>query len=180
MRRVINRVNHNPRFWTVPALCIYAMRSRHNMGYGYISLSGVVVMLTQYIDAGTISSTYLDIFYSKIGALDRYVITQIADGQYGCLVYRIPQKECVMYTITRTGSNYGSYHYELTETDSTWEYDIDNEIYCYSNIGLGKMSVLPCHEIMTCWGVAILTCALALAIVFKGVLFKCLRKNHPL
>lgn len=150
------------------------------MGYGSISLSGVVVMLTQYREAGTISSTFLDVFYSKIGALDRYVITQTADGQYGCLVYRIPQKECVMYTITRTGSNYGSYYYQLSEKESTWEYDIDNEIYCYSNIGLGRMDVLPCHEIMTCWGVAILTCTLALAIVFKGVLFKCLRKNRPL
>lgn len=150
------------------------------MGYGSISLSGVVVMLTQYYEAGTISSTFLDVLYSKIGALDRYVITQTGDGQYGCLVYRIPQKECVMYTITRTGSSYGNYYYNLTERESTWEYDIDNEIYCYSNVGLGKMAVLPCHEIMSCWGVAILTCALALAIVFKGVLFKCLRKNRPL
>lgn len=137
-------------------------------------------MLTQYRDAGTISSTFLDVFYSKIGALDRYVIAQTSENQYSCLVYRIPQKECVMYTITRTGSNYGNYYYHLSEKESTWEYDIDNEIYCYSNIGLGRMDVLPCHEIMTCWGVAILTCALALAIIFKGVLFKCLRKNRPL
>lgn len=177
---MINRVSNYPGLRTVPAIRFYVMRCRHNLGYGRISLSGVVVMLSQYLDAGTISNTWLDVFYSKIGALDRYIITQTADGQYGCLVYRIPQKECVMYTITRTGSNYGNYYYQFSETPSTWEYDIDNEIYCYSNIGLGRMDVLPCHEIMTCWGVAILTCALALAIVFKGVLFKCMRKNRPL
>lgn len=180
MRRVINRVSNYSGLRSIPSLCIHALRCRNYMGYGSISLSGVVVMLTQYYEAGTISSTFLDVFYSKIGALDRYVITQTADGQYGCLVYRIPQKECVMYTITRTGSNYGNYYYQFTETPSTWEYDIDNEIYCYSNVGIGRMDVLPCHEIMVCWGVAIMTCALALAIVFKGVLFKCLRKNRPL
>lgn len=135
-------------------------------------------MLIQYEDAGTISNTYLDVFYSKIGVLDRYVICQIGEGRWGCLIYRIPSKECIQYTITRTGSNYGGYSYSLTEQNSDWEYSISNEIYCYSNIGLGKMAILPCHEIMTSWGVTALTTVVMLAVVFKGALFKCLRRKN--
>lgn len=134
-------------------------------------------MLTQYYDPRTISSTYLDVFYSKIGVLDSYVICQTDENQWGCLIYRIPSKECVQYTITKTGNNYGDYTYRLSEQASEWQYNISNEIYCYSNVGLGKMAILPCHEIMTSWGVTVLTTVVMLAVVFKGALFKCLRRK---
>lgn len=135
-------------------------------------------MLSQYENGGSISSTWLNVFYSKIGPLDEYIIMQIGDGSYGCLVRRIPSKEVVEYRITRTGSNYGSYNYTFSEnTSASWDYNLTNEIYVYSNIGKGTMAVLPCHEIMVCWGTTGLVCLVFLALIFKGALFKCFRKK---
>lgn len=133
--------------------------------------------MTQY-DTSSISSNWLNVFYSKIGPLDEYLIMQIGESQYGCLVRRIPSREVIQYTITRTGSNYGSYYYQLTEQqNASWSYSITNELYVYSNIGKGTMAVLPCHQIMLCWGVTGLVCLVFLAVVFKGALFKCLRRK---
>lgn len=135
-------------------------------------------MLSQWESGGSVSSTWLNVFYSKIGPLDEYIIMQTGDGSYGCLVRRIPSREVIEYRITRTGSNYGSYNYTFTEdSDAIWSYNITNEIYVYSNIGKGTMAVLPCHEIMVCWGVTGLVCLVFLALVFKGALFKCLRRK---
>ena len=131
--------------------------------------------MVQY-ETSSISSTWLKVFYSKIGPLDEYVIFQTSENSYGCLVKRIPSKEVVQYTITRTGSNYGNYYYELTENqNAVWDYTINNELYVYSNVGAGTMEVLPVHEIMVCWSITGAACLLFLALVFKGALIKCLR-----
>ena len=134
--------------------------------------------MTQYDVSTSISTNWLDVFYSKIGPLDEYVIMQTGENTYGCLVKRIPSREVIQYTITRTGSNYGNYYYSLTEQqNASWSYSITNEIYVYSNTGQGRLAVLPCHEIMLCWGVTGLVCLIFLAVVFKGALFKCLRRK---
>ena len=131
--------------------------------------------MVQYSES-SISTNWLNIFYSKIGPLDEYIIMQIGDGQYGCLVRRIPSREVIQYTIIRTGSSYGNYYYTISEnTNASWSYTVTNELYVYSNIGYGTMSVLPCHEIMVCWGITGTVCLVFLALVFKGALFKCLR-----
>ena len=137
--------------------------------------------MVQYDLSSSISSNWLDVFYSKIGPLDEYVIMQTAENSYGCLVRRIPSREVIQYTITRSGSNYGSYSYSLSESSNvTWDYFISNELYVYSNTGHGRIAVLPCHEIMVCWSITGFVCLVFLAVVFKGALFKCLRqrKNH--
>lgn len=135
-------------------------------------------MLSQWDSGGSISSTWLNFFYSKIGPLDEYIIMQIGEGSYGCLVRRIPSREVIEYRITRNGSSYGSYSYTFNEdTSASWNYSVSNEIYVYSNLGMGTMSVLPCHEIMVCWGITGLVCLVFLMLVFKGSMFKCLRKK---
>lgn len=131
--------------------------------------------MVQY-ETSSISNTWLKVFYSKIGPLDEYVIFQTSENSYGCLIRRIPSKEVIQYTITRTGSNYGSYYYTLSEDKtSDWDYTITNELYVYSNVGAGTMETLPVHEIMVCWSITGAVCLLFLALVFKGALIKCLR-----
>ena len=131
--------------------------------------------MVQY-EASSISTNWLNVFYSKIGPLDEYVIFQVGEGSYGCLVRRIPSREVIQYTINRTGSGYGSYSYTLSENDNaSWDYTITNELYVYSNIGKGTMQVLPVHEIMVCWGITGVVCLTFLALVFKGAIFRCLR-----
>lgn len=135
-------------------------------------------MIAQWESSSSISSNWLNYFYSKIGPLDEYVILQTGDGSYGCIIRRIPSREIVQYNINRTGSGYGSYSYSLSESEpDSFSYSINNELYVYSNVGYGTMAVLPCHEIMVCWGITGLVCLVFLMLLFKGSLFKCLRKK---
>lgn len=128
--------------------------------------------MTQYDDAGSIGSTLLNVLYSKLGPVDSYIIMRTSDTDVGMLVYDNVSKECTEYTITRFGTGYGSYVYDLIEAPGTWEYTVSNEMYVYSNVGLGTMQVLPVHEIMVCWGVAGLTCLAFIMLMFRGVLIR--------
>lgn len=138
--------------------------------------------MTQYTGTqSSIGANYLNAFYSKLGPLDEYIIMQTGQYTYEMLVHRIPSGDYCGYKIERqstgSSSSYG-YYYDMTElTSVTWDYTVYNEMYVYSNIGYGTMSVLPVHEIMVCWSVTGLTCLLFLAVIFKGALFKCLRKK---
>ena len=115
--------------------------------------------MTQYTGSySSISTTYLNFFYSKLGPLDEYIIMRIGDSQYGMLVHRIPSGDILQYTITPNGS-YGSSGYNVTETtNAIWDYTVYNELYVYSNVGYGTMQVLPVHEIMVCWGITGFVC----------------------
>lgn len=140
-------------------------------------------MVTQYgtyNSYSSISNTYLNAFYSHLGPLDEYIIMQTGENEYTMLVHRIPSKEVESYKIFRQyysgGSGYNQYYYTMTgQTDDTWEYSVSNELYVYSNVGLGTMSVLPVHEMMVCFAVSGAVCLLFLALVFKGAIIKCLR-----
>lgn len=142
-------------------------------------------MVTQYgtyNSYSSISNTYLNAFYSHLGPLDEYIIMQTGENEYTMLVHRIPSKEVESYKIFRQyysgGSGYNQYYYTMTgPTDDTWEYSVSNELYVYSNVGLGTMAVLPVHEIMVCFAVSGAVCLLFLALVFKGAIIKCLRPS---
>lgn len=142
--------------------------------------------MTQYSNYGSyssISSTYLNAFYSKLGPLDEYIIMQTGENEYGMLVHRIPSKEVESYEIHRNyysgGSGYNQYYYTMSgPTADTWNYSVSNELYVYSNIGYGTMSVLPVHEMMVCFAVSGAVCLLFLGLVFKGAIFKCLRPKR--
>ncbi len=126
--------------------------------------------MKQVSDArSTISSTYLNVFYSKLRPLDEYIICQTDDNEYTMLVRNMVNHDDVKeYVIYRTGTNAS---YQMYESESTWSYDISNEIYVYSNIGYGTMSVLPCHEIMIAWSIIVALCCGALWVMFRGGLF---------
>lgn len=126
--------------------------------------------MTQMSDArSTISSTYLNVFYSKLRPLDEYVICQTGDYEYTMLVRNATDHDDVTeYVIYRNSTSTG---YEIDSYESTWDYDISNEVYVYSNIGYGTMAVLPCHEIMIAWSIIGALCAGALWVMFRGGLF---------
>ena len=143
-------------------------------------------MMTQYnsySSYSSISDTFLHAFYSKLGPLDEYIIMRTGENDYGMLVHRIPSKEVESYEIHRNyysgGSGYNQYYYTMVGPNSdTWDYTVSNELYVYSNVGLGTMAVLPVHEMMVCFAVSGAVCLLFLGLVFKGAIFKCLRPNR--
>jgi len=131
--------------------------------------------MTQYTDYGTIPQAVRDIVANKISLLDSYILMQTGEYQYTALVYKPGLNECRQYTISR-GSNYGQY--TVAQTTGTWEYTVTNEYYCYSNVGYGAALDLPVTDLSIAHATVILACAAMLAIVFKGVLFLCLRRRR--
>lgn len=129
--------------------------------------------MTQYTDYSSVPQAVRDLVANKISLLDSYILFQTGEYQYTALVNK-PGLGCRQYTISRT-SNYGQY--TVSESAGTWDYTVTNEYYCYSNVGYGAALSLPVTELATAHASVILACALMLAIVFKGVLFPCLRKR---
>lgn len=124
--------------------------------------------MTQYTDYGSIPQAVRDLVANKISLLDSYILLQTGEYEFTCLVNK-PGIGCKQYVVRRA-SNYGQYTF--SESEGTWEYTITNEYYCYSNVGYGAALSLPVAELATAHACVIMSCALMLAIVFKGVLFR--------
>lgn len=135
-------------------------------------------MVTQSTDYSTISSTVLQLFYSKLGPLDEYIIMRTDEDEYTMLVRKIPSGTVTEYVCTRVyaSSSWGSSYYDITSSSGDFDYSVSNEFYVYSNVGLGTMDILPVHEIMTSFACVSLCCLIFLAVMFKGALFKICRK----
>lgn len=129
--------------------------------------------MTQYTDYGSIPQAVRDLVANKISLLDSYILMQTGSAEYTALIYKPGLKECQQIRVYRS-SNYGAYEVEVSV--GTWDYTVNNEYYCYSNVGYGASLDLPVVEGVTAHATVILACALMLGIVFKGVLFKCLKR----
>ncbi len=131
--------------------------------------------MTQYTDYGTIPQAVRDLVANKISLLDSYILMQTGENQYTALVNK-PALGCKQYTVQRS-SNFGQL-YTVKESTGTWDYTVTNEYYCYSNVGYGAALSLPVTDLSIAHASVIVACALMLAIVFKGVLFPCLKKRR--
>lgn len=129
--------------------------------------------MTQYNEYGTIPQAVRDLIANKISLLDSYILCQTGENEYTALVNK-PALGCKQYRIYR-GNNYGQYYVEVR--DGKWEYTINNEYYCYSNVGYGSSLSLPVVDLSIAHSSVIMACALMLAIVFKGVLFRWSKKR---
>lgn len=134
-------------------------------------------MVTQYSNS-SVPSTCKSLFYSKIGLLDQYVIMCTDEYEYTLLMRNIATGEIQQYQANRVSqSGYNSY-YEIQEiSNPTWDYQITQEYYVYSNDGQGIMESLPIHSMIASWAVTGLVCLLAMIVVFKGALYPCLRRR---
>lgn len=130
--------------------------------------------MTQYTDYGSIPQAVRDLVANKISLLDSYILMQTGQYEYTALINRPGLNRCDKVVISRT-SNYNS-DYSVVISTGEWDFNVTNEYYCYSNVGYGAALDLPVVAGVTAHASVILSCALMLAIVFKGVLFKCLRK----
>ena len=133
--------------------------------------------MTQYTDYGTIPQAVRDLIANKISLLDSYILLQTGEYEYTALVNK-PALGCRQYQVSRVSSSgYGSYVWRLVESEGEWEYSVNNEYYCYSNVGYGAALPLPVADLSIAHASVIMACALMLAIVFKGVLFPCLKRR---
>ena len=131
--------------------------------------------MTQYNGTTSIPQTVRDIVANKISLLDSYILMQTGENEFTALVYKRGLNQCKQYTFSRSG-NYGS-TYTVSVRNGQWDYSVSNEYYCYSNVGYGTALDLPVVEQATAFSTVIVACALMLGIVFKGVLFPCLKRR---
>lgn len=132
-------------------------------------------MIVQHDEYGTIPQAVRDVVANKIALLDLYLLCQTGENEYTALIYNPNTKECREIIVTR-GDSYGQY--SLLERSGEWAYTINNECYVYSNVGQGAALDLPVVAGVTAHASMILCCALMFAIVFKGVLFPCLKRKR--
>ena len=132
-------------------------------------------MITQYTNSNGYSSTDSTVqatVANKISLLDQYILMQTGEYEYTALVRNPFTKKTTQYKFTRNG-NYSS-SYSLNVSQGEWDYNVTNEVYVFSNMGQGRALDLPVYEGVVSHSLIIICCAMLFAIVYKGVLFKCL------
>ena len=134
-------------------------------------------MIRQYTDNySSIPSQVVSIVNNKCSLLDKFIIMQTSDRQYTALVYNVCSKKGKQYVFTRpTNVNY----YTVYESDiSNFDYTVNNEYYVYSNDGIGQSVDLMVYHGATAHAVVIVALFIMFAVIFKGALFKCLRRRR--
>lgn len=137
-------------------------------------------MITQYTDSyGSPSSDIQNIVANNVKALDSYVLMQTGQYEYTALIYNNASKECEKLVFSRSGSSSYNNTYSVTRSTDTFDYKITNEYYVYSNVGQGKsLDLTNLYTGITAHATAVIMCVVCFAIVFKGVLFKCLNRKR--
>lgn len=136
-------------------------------------------MITQYTDSySSPSADIQNLVANKVGIFDEYVLMQTGQYEYTALVKNKALKECKQYTISRSSNSSYSNVYNVRETTTDFDYKITNEYYVYSNIGQGKSLNLPVYDGVISISLMFIAITLAFAVVFKGVLFKCLNRKR--
>lgn len=133
-------------------------------------------MITQYTNSNGYSSTDSTVqatVANKISLLDQYILMQTGEYEYTALVRNPFTNKTTQYKFTRSG-NYSSGYSLVTSSGVEWDFKVFNEVYVFSNMGRGRALDLPVYEGVISHSLIIICCAMLFAIVYKGVLFKCL------
>ena len=134
-------------------------------------------MITQYTDGySSIPLQVVSIVNNKCSLLDKFIIMQTGDREYTALVYNVCSKKGKQYVFSRN-NNYS--YYTVSERDITnFDYTVTNEYYVYSNDGIGQTVDLMVYHGATAHAVVIVSLFAMFAVIFKGALFKCLRRKR--
>ena len=133
-------------------------------------------MITQYTNSSGYSSTDSTVqttVANKISLLDQYILMQTDEYEYTALVRNPFTKNTTQYKFTRNGNYSSAYSLEVTK-GVAWDCTVTNEVYIFSNMGQGRALDLPVYEGVISHSLIIICCTMLFAIVYKGVLFKCL------
>ena len=134
-------------------------------------------MITQYSSSfSNPTADMREIVANNVGLLDKYILMQTGEYEYTALIKDIPLNKIDVIKFTRQGSGYNYIWTTSHSTTNDFSYKVSNELYVYSNMNVGKSLDLPVYKGVTAYSLAIIISLLSLAVLFKGVLFKCLRK----
>lgn len=133
-------------------------------------------MITQYTDYGSISADIQNIVANSVSVLDQYILMQTGQYEWTALVKNLANKEVEQIVITRGQQSYSNNYSVRRVNGADFKYNVSNEYYVYSNVGYGKSLDIPAYEGVRTYGIAGITVLLFFMVVFKGALFKCLRR----
>ena len=134
--------------------------------------------MTQYTSYSTVPTQVQNLVASRCSLLDYYILFQTGDNDYTALIQDPATKKIEEVHIYRKStSGYNSYWDMEVSEASDFSYTVNNEYYVYSNVGYGQQLNLPVYEAVQSHALVAITVVLFFAIIFKGVLFKCLRKR---
>lgn len=133
-------------------------------------------MITQYTTYGSINADIQNLVANSVSLLDSYILMQTGEYEYTALIKNNASKEVEEITITRSSSSYSSGYSVSRASVDEFEYSVSNEYYVYSNCGIGKSINIPSYEGALTYSMVGLTVLIFFMVVFKGALFKCLRR----
>lgn len=132
-------------------------------------------MISQYTDYGSISADIQNLVANNVSLLDSYILMQTGQYEYKALIRNNASRDVEMITITRTNENYNAKYNVTRSNGQKFDYDVTNEYYIYSNVGVGKSLDIPAYDGAMTFGITSLTVLIFFMVVFKGALFKWLR-----
>lgn len=137
-------------------------------------------MIKQYTDNySSISADIQNIVANDVSLLEDYVLMQTGQYEWTALINTRLINKCRYIRITRSsGSSYNN-HYTVSRGEYSGKFgaSVSNEYYTYSNVGVGRSLNLPIHDTAVSYSIVFIACLVAFAVVFKGVLFKCLKRR---
>lgn len=137
-------------------------------------------MITQYNDSYTAPSADIqNIVANSVSLLDKYVLMQTGEYEYTALIQNLANKDVEEITISRISTTGYNNRYQVSREDvNEFSYDVTNEYYTYSNCGFGRSLDIPAYEGALTYGVTGLVILVFFAVMFKGVLFNCLKRRR--
>lgn len=135
-------------------------------------------MIRQYTNSySSASSDIQNLVANSVSVLDQYILMQTGEYEYTALIKNMASKDVEQITVSRSSSSGYNNQYSVTrQNGADFDFSVSNEYYVYSNVGYGKSLNIPSYEGIRTYGITALTVLVFFMIVFKGALFKCLRR----
>lgn len=134
-------------------------------------------MISQYTESyNNPSSDIQNLIANSVSILDKYILMQTGEYQYTALIKNMASKDVEKIVVSRNDSSYNARYSVMRQNGSDFNFNVSNEYYVYSNVGYGKSLNIPAYEGIRTYSITALTVLVFFMVVFKGALFKCLRK----
>ena len=135
-------------------------------------------MIKQYTNSySSPNADIQNIVANSVSILDQYILMQTGEYEYTALIKNMANKEVEQIKVSRSSASGYNTQYTVTrQNGADFNYTVLNEYYVYSNVGYGKSLNIPAYEGVRTYGLTALTVLVFFMVVFKGALFKCLRK----
>lgn len=134
-------------------------------------------MIYQYTDSyNSVGSDIQNLVANSVSILDQYILMQTGEYEYTALIKNMASKDVEKIVISRVYTSNDRYYSVNRQNGSDFDFNVSNEYYVYSNVGYGKSLNIPSYEGIRTYGLTGITVLLFFMVMFKGALFKCLRK----